>query len=103
MLIARARAAFLPARKSARRASCTGSALAARRGLVVLVANVTHELLEQVFQRHEADGVLLLVLHECEMLAAPQHPKEQLAAWCRLECRSHGADRGPALAAHLEH
>src|SRR5215218_7638333 len=103
MLIARARAAFLPARKSVRRASCTGSALAARRGFVVLVAYVTHELLQQVLQRHEAEGALLLVLHEREMLAAPQHSEEQLAARRRLECRGHGPDGRPSLAAHLEH
>src|SRR5687768_1541294 len=102
MLIARASAAFRPVRKSARRASCT-SALVARRGLVVLVADVPDELLEQVLERHETHGALLLVLHQRKVLTTPQHTEQQLAAGRRIGRERDGAKRWKSLASHLQH
>ena len=81
-----------------------GSELGSRRGLVVLVADVADELLEQVLERHQADGVLL------------RRPARSRGAGSRRSMRKSsslhgvsssamatGRSAGGALAAHLEH
>src|SRR5206468_3018262 len=49
-------------------------------GLVVLVANIANELLEQILERDEARGFTSGIAYDGEMQAFAQHPKEQLAA-----------------------
>ena len=99
MLIARARAAFLPAsevREEARRCNGVMRLAGARRGLVVLVADVADELLEQVLQRDEANGVLQPVLHEREVLAAREAfgTAARCTAWRPARWRRDAARRG---------
>ncbi len=86
MLTTRASAAFCPASKSASRRAFRSSAgivvtirrlRAARRlGLVVLVANVADELLEQILERHEAQRVARFVANDGEVQPLAQHAEQ---------------------------
>jgi hypothetical protein len=86
-LTARASAAALPARKSSSSraiGSWTGGAVTGSggriggRGLVVLVADVAHELLEQVLQRDDAERAApgAVLADDGEVAAAAEHREE---------------------------
>ena len=74
--------------------------------LVVLVANVAHELLEQILERDEADGCAALVPHEARCSRARSISEQQLVARRGVlrDRRRDAARRAPPLRLeHVEH
>ena len=61
-----------------RRSACASPGCGLR--LVVLVADVAHELLEQVLEGHEADHRAIGLAHQRQVQLRPQHAREQLVA-----------------------
>ena len=70
----------------------------AARGLVVLVEDVAHDLLDEVFQRDEAGDGAALVHDDRHVKPAAPHLAEQVLGTLELGHE----DRGTQVTAHLE-
>src|SRR5262245_43046829 len=89
-------------RRSKRR-QASGPCLDRGAGLVVLIANVADELLEQVLEGHDASESSGVIFHHREVAAAAKHLEQEVVTARGGTRFSHGAESNLIAAGVLQH